>query len=158
MEVVHAQFGDTLLTSEERMAVADGQFFPPGHIDHGVQFYPVEESIPGVIGVWQAGVVEAGGGEEDGGVGANVEAVGVEDADHVSRSDVIGAVRAGERRVLEAGGEREGFEVLDDGVVRVGCFDFEDGGVREDERAFGEGNGGEDSEAFSWGWGDGVGA
>ena len=85
------------------MAVADGQFFPPGHIDHGVQLYPVVEGVPRVIGVWQAGMVEAGGGEEDGGVGADVEAVDVEDADHVRCADVVGAVRAGERHVLEAG-------------------------------------------------------
>ena len=140
------------------MAVADGQFFPSGHIDHSVQFYPVVEGVPGVIGVWQAGVVEAGGGEEYGGVGADVEAVGVEDADYVSCADVVGAVRAGERHVLEAGGEGKCFEVLEDEVVRVGFFDFEDGGVGEDERAFGEGKGGKDSEAFSGGRGDGVGA
>ena len=131
------------------MAVANGQFFPPWHIDHGVQLYPVFEGVPGVIRVWQAGVVEAGGGEEDGGVGADVEAVGVEDADHVRCADVVEAVRAGERHVLEAGGEGEGFEVLEDEVVRVGFFDFEDGAIGEDEGAFGEGKGGEDSEAFA---------
>ena len=107
MEVIHTQFGDPFLTSETRMAITDRQFFPPCHIDHGVQFYPVVEGVPGIIGVWQAGVVEAGGGEEDGCVGADGEAVGVEDADHVRGAMIVGVVRAEEGHILEASGERE---------------------------------------------------
>ena len=115
------------------MAVADGQFFPPWHIDHGVQLYSIMESIPRIIRVWQAGVVEAGGGEEDGGVGADVEAVGVEDADHVRCADGVYGVGAGEIILWEGGGNGEGFEVPEYEVIRVGFFDFEDGGVGEDE-------------------------
>ena len=121
------------------MAVADGQFFPAWHIDHDVQFDPVVEGVPGVIGVWQARVVEAGGGEEDGSMGADGEAVGVEDADHVRCADVIRAVWAEEGHVLEASWEGEGFEMMEDGLIGVWFLDGENGVVGEDERAFGEG-------------------
>ena len=115
--------------------------------------------VPGVISVWHAGVVEAGGGEENGRVGADGEAVGVEDANHVRcRAYVAGAVRAEKGHVLKASGEGEGFKVAEDGVIGVGFLDGENGAVREDQRAFGEEKGGEDSETLAGGCGDGIGA